>query len=155
MRKRASKVAHNRPRPFYSQSSPDHSPELIFHIMKSPDQTSVLLSVITSSSLPLNCWGSLVSSTVAKEREIVKSRCLDSTISALIFIGWPITIDTQLSWFFDHPVQLLFFKFLVYNIIFGFWFFFSFWRNLWTDPFFSNWLWVGGQNERSAKIEDS
>ena len=22
-------------------------------------------------------------------------------------------------------------------------------------PFFSNWLWVGGQNERSAKIEDS
>ena len=40
----------NRPRPFYStvQSSPSqtttHSPELIFHIMKSWDQTSVLLS---------------------------------------------------------------------------------------------------------------
>ena len=30
---------------FISQSSPDHSPELIFHIMKSRDQTSVLLSV--------------------------------------------------------------------------------------------------------------
>ena len=33
------------PNPFISQSSPDHSPELIFHIMKSRDQTSVLLSV--------------------------------------------------------------------------------------------------------------
>ena len=31
--------------PLFSQSSPDHSPELIFHIMKSRDQTSVLLSV--------------------------------------------------------------------------------------------------------------
>ena len=28
------------PNPFISQSSPDHSPELIFHIMKSRDQTS-------------------------------------------------------------------------------------------------------------------
>jgi hypothetical protein len=34
------------PDPFISQSSPDHSPGLIFHIMKSRDQTSVLLSVI-------------------------------------------------------------------------------------------------------------
>ena len=33
------------PDPFISQSSPDHSPELIFHKMKSRDQTSVLLSV--------------------------------------------------------------------------------------------------------------
>ena len=82
VKKRASKVAHNQPNPFFSQSSPDHSPqpridflilnnigtrllfsltqtllfhspaqttahrpELIFHIMKSWDQTSVLLSV--------------------------------------------------------------------------------------------------------------
>ena len=44
-----SKVAHTRPRPFYFtvQSSPDHSTELIFHTMKSWDQTSVLLSVTT------------------------------------------------------------------------------------------------------------
>ena len=31
------------PDPFISQSSPDHSPELTFHIMKSRDQTSVHL----------------------------------------------------------------------------------------------------------------
>ena len=31
--KRASKVAHNRPKPFFSQSSQAHSPELIFHII--------------------------------------------------------------------------------------------------------------------------
>ena len=49
MKKRASKVAHNRPRPFYFTVQPRpmaHSPELIFHIMKSRDQTSVLLSVV-------------------------------------------------------------------------------------------------------------
>ena len=48
VKKRASKVAHNRPRPFYFTVQPRptaHSPELIFHIMKSRDQTSVLLSV--------------------------------------------------------------------------------------------------------------
>ena len=48
VKKRASKVAHNRPRPFYFTVQPRptaHSPELIFHIMKSWDQTSVLLSV--------------------------------------------------------------------------------------------------------------
>ena len=33
------------PDPFISQSSPDQSPESIFHVMKSRDQTSVLLSV--------------------------------------------------------------------------------------------------------------
>ena len=33
------------PDPFISQSSPEHSPELIFHIMKSLNQTSVLLSM--------------------------------------------------------------------------------------------------------------
>ena len=33
------------PDPFFPQSSPGHSPKLIFHIMKSRDQTSVLLSV--------------------------------------------------------------------------------------------------------------
>ena len=36
------------PDPFFSQSSPDHSPELIFHVMQSRDQTSVLLSVLTT-----------------------------------------------------------------------------------------------------------
>ena len=30
------------PDPFISQSSPDHIPELIFHIMKSRDQTFVI-----------------------------------------------------------------------------------------------------------------
>jgi hypothetical protein len=34
------------PDPFISQSSPDHSPQSIFHIKKSRDQTSVLLSVL-------------------------------------------------------------------------------------------------------------
>ena len=50
MKKRASKVTHNRPRPFYFTVQPRpqptaDSPELIFHIMKSRDQSSVLLSV--------------------------------------------------------------------------------------------------------------
>ena len=48
--KRASKVAHNQPRPFYFTVQPRptaHSPELVSHIMKSRDQRSVLLSVHT------------------------------------------------------------------------------------------------------------
>ena len=48
VKKRTSKVAHNWPRPFYFTVQPRptaHSPELILHIMKSRDQTSVLLSV--------------------------------------------------------------------------------------------------------------
>ena len=48
LKKRASKVAHNQPRPFHFTVQPRpmaHSPELIFHNMKSRDQTSVLLSV--------------------------------------------------------------------------------------------------------------
>jgi hypothetical protein len=48
VKKRASKVAHNWPRPLYFTVQPRptaHSPELIFHIMNSRDQTSVLLSV--------------------------------------------------------------------------------------------------------------
>ena len=48
-KKQASKVAHNQPNPFFYHSSAQttaHSPELIFHIMKSRDQTFVLLSVI-------------------------------------------------------------------------------------------------------------
>ena len=48
--KRASKVAHNWPRPLYFtvQPRPQNTaqrPELIFHITKSRDETSVLLSV--------------------------------------------------------------------------------------------------------------
>ena len=35
--------------PFIPQSSPGHSPELTFHIMKSRDQTSVLLSVLLTA----------------------------------------------------------------------------------------------------------
>ena len=49
VKKQAKKVAHNRPRPFYFTVQPRptaHSPEFILHIMKSRDQTSVLLSVI-------------------------------------------------------------------------------------------------------------
>ena len=49
MKKQASQVAYNWANPFFSQSSPDHSPELIFHIVKSRDQTSVLLSVLDTS----------------------------------------------------------------------------------------------------------
>ena len=54
VKKRASKVAHNQPRPFYFTVQPRptaHSPELTFHIMKSRDQTSVLLSVIQTNLL--------------------------------------------------------------------------------------------------------
>ena len=49
VKKRASKVAHNRPRPFHFTVQPRltaNSPELIRHIMKSRDQRSVLLSVM-------------------------------------------------------------------------------------------------------------
>ena len=45
----ASKVAHNRPNPFFSQSSPAHSPESIFHIIKCREQAFVLLSVLKST----------------------------------------------------------------------------------------------------------
>jgi hypothetical protein len=45
LKKPPSKVAHNRPKPFISQSSPAHSPELIFHITKFWEQAFVLLSV--------------------------------------------------------------------------------------------------------------
>ena len=59
VKKRASKVAHNRPRPFYFTVQPRptaHSPELIFHIMKSWDQTSVLLSVGQPMSFFFENW---------------------------------------------------------------------------------------------------
>jgi hypothetical protein len=49
VKKLASKVAHNQPRPFYFTVQPRptaHSPVLIFHIVKSWDQASVLLSVM-------------------------------------------------------------------------------------------------------------
>ena len=51
LKKTLKKVAHNRPKPFYSTVQPRptaHSPKLIFHIMKSRDQRSVLLSVVPS-----------------------------------------------------------------------------------------------------------
>ena len=49
VKKGAPKVAHNRPRPLYFTVQPRpmaNSPELILHIKKSRDQTSVLLSVM-------------------------------------------------------------------------------------------------------------
>ena len=46
LKKPPSKVAHNRPKPFISQSSPAHGPELIFYIIKCREQASVLLYVI-------------------------------------------------------------------------------------------------------------
>ena len=49
LKKPPSKVTHNRPIPFISQSSPAHSPELIFHIIKCWEQVSVLLSVILTN----------------------------------------------------------------------------------------------------------
>ena len=46
VKKRALKVAHNGLRPFYpTAQATAHSTKLIFHIMKSQDQTSVLLYV--------------------------------------------------------------------------------------------------------------
>ena len=51
VKKRALKVAHNRPRPLYFTVQPRpmaNSPELILHIKKSRDQRSVLLSVFFS-----------------------------------------------------------------------------------------------------------
>ena len=54
LKKPPKKVAHNRPRPFYSTVQPRptaNSPKLIFHIMKSRDQTSVLLSVVLKRSV--------------------------------------------------------------------------------------------------------
>ena len=54
VKKRASKIAHNWPRPFYfTVQTTAHSPELIFHIMKSRDQTSVLLSVLYPPTVKL------------------------------------------------------------------------------------------------------
>ena len=56
MKNWASKLAHNWPRPFYFTVQPRptahttaHSPESIFHIMKSRDQISVLLSVLRTN----------------------------------------------------------------------------------------------------------
>jgi hypothetical protein len=54
--KRASKVAHNRPRPFYFTVQPRptaHSQELIFNIVKSRDQTTVILYVIPNLVKPI------------------------------------------------------------------------------------------------------
>ena len=51
VKKQASKVAHNRPRPLYFTVQPRpmvNSPELILHIEKSRDQRSVLLSVLAT-----------------------------------------------------------------------------------------------------------
>ena len=47
------------PNPFISHSSPDHSPELIFHIMKSRNKTSVLLAVYVLPSDPTHYWGNI------------------------------------------------------------------------------------------------
>jgi hypothetical protein len=49
LKKRASKVAHNRPKPFFhSPAQPTaHSPESIFHIINMSQDTSVSLSVVS------------------------------------------------------------------------------------------------------------
>ena len=60
-KKTLKKVAHNRPKPYYSTVQPRstaHSPKLIFHIMKSRDQRSVLLSVEASIHQHSFLWGS-------------------------------------------------------------------------------------------------
>ena len=49
IKKRASKVAHNRPQTFFFHKygpAAQTSPELIFHIIKCREQASVLLSVV-------------------------------------------------------------------------------------------------------------
>ena len=56
------------PDPFISQSSPDHSPESIFHIMKSRDQTSVLLSVLI-------CFFLFTRIPIGKARKIISLHC--------------------------------------------------------------------------------
>ena len=91
VKKRASKVAHNRPRPFYFTVQPRptaHSPELIFHIMKSRDQTSVLLSV-NYSKLIYCC----ISSLMIPHRDetwsgYVLTICEISTILKLLKCSW-------------------------------------------------------------------
>ena len=53
-KKQASKVAHNLLRPFFSHTPAQataHSPKLIFHNIKSQDQTSVLLFVVSCCKL--------------------------------------------------------------------------------------------------------
>ena len=50
------KVAHNQPKPFFSQSSPAHSPELIFHIINMSEDASVSLSVLSSSAFLMEFW---------------------------------------------------------------------------------------------------
>ena len=46
VKKRASKVAHNRPNPFFPQSSPDHSPQpridFLYHEISGPDICSLI-----------------------------------------------------------------------------------------------------------------
>ena len=57
------------PDPFIPQSSQGHSPKLIFHIMKSRDQTSVLLSVtpILNQNLTLS---QLISTVFQKNKKM-------------------------------------------------------------------------------------
>ena len=45
LKKRSSKITHNRPKPFFSQYSPAHSPELIFHIKNMSQDSFVSLFV--------------------------------------------------------------------------------------------------------------
>ena len=57
LKKRASKVAHNRPQTFFSQycQAAQTSPELIFHIINMSQDSSVSLSVVWTFDLcPLN-----------------------------------------------------------------------------------------------------
>ena len=87
VKKQALKVAHNRPRPFYFTVQPRptaHSPELIFHIMKSRDQTSVLLSV----------------------EQLTVFYCTSAVIQLNIFAVWDFVLFLEVLW--DQNVRISF-----------------------------------------------
>ena len=74
MKKQASKVAHNQPRPSYFTVQPRptaHSPELIFHIMKCWDQTSVLLSVLLAILCKKNSHHSAAVNIFSKKMNLI------------------------------------------------------------------------------------
>ena len=88
------------PDPFIPQSSPDHSPELMLNIMKSRDQTSVLLSVQIT-----NHFASLLTSIKTKYSEKIIS-CQNGGTN----ISWLDILLSNLDLFRDHVSKLLIVK---------------------------------------------
>ena len=65
MKKRALKVAHNRPNPFFSQSSPDHSPQprmdFSYYEISEPDICSLICSLDFNQACNINIGWTLAS----------------------------------------------------------------------------------------------